>query len=206
VTGNGLGGTVLSYLASAIGGVFVWILIQKPLEKFVDSKFSRRKESARVRSLQELKSTLAIEDRTVQIGDEQIYILEFDPQGFRKENILTSRKFTRSSAEETVSKIRTDLLPLEPAQIALKVNERISNLDSSLQKEWNGDKLALESVLVTRSKAREESVVQLSFNESDYATFDVITQIWREFHRKNPNALSITDLRQVQPGLSHSFG
>ena len=203
---SNLGGTVLSYLASAVGGILVWMLIQKPLEKFVDSKFSQRKASLRLRSLKELKSILAIEDKTVQIGDEQVHILEFEPHGFRRENIVTSRRFTQSTIEETISNIRADLLPLERDLIVQRIRKRISDLDSSLQKEWNGEKLALESILLTRSKNAEESVVQLSFNESNYATFDVISKLWKEFYSKNSNCLSISDLRQVQPGLSHSFG
>ncbi|MGI5994151.1 MAG: hypothetical protein ACOX8C_04385 [Saccharomonospora viridis] len=73
---------------------------------------------------------------------------------------------------------------------------------------WNEDKLGVAAVHVRRDARYDDPHLAVDFFRTDYATFSVVTNAWREHveSRELAELLPAERLRHVLPGLSHSFG
>lgn len=143
---------------------------------------------------------------TIGAARERVFVHQFSPRGFDQSHLHT-RLVSAAPLPELLSRLPDQLRPVQ----AFEVNDRIRDQREKIEDNpnaWNEEKFGLTAVHIFRDSRYDEPNLQILFHNTDYATFSVITRAWAEYTRERDCAdmLTADRLRQVLPGLSHSFG
>lgn len=193
---------VAGVLAGGVAGVVIERLLGRPFDRFVVSPIAER---YRHRRLAELSNTYQLNGEQILIGDHNLFVRQFAPGGFRRGDLLGTYDGEHSLKDRyEQSSIASDLVSYDVLES--EIAAEADRLDQDPH-QWNGQKVALRSVAVSRTVDVEEVTLQMQFVSADHATMSAIGRVWLEAHRGHPNRILTGDqLRSVDPLLSNSFG
>ena len=151
---------------------------------------------------------LQVSGELVKVGhkSEYVFIHQFSPVGFDSTTLHT-KVVDEPPLEARIARLPDELRPIAVSELADRIERERQRLEES-PTAWNEDKLGLSAVYVGREPQHDWPTLTIHFHQTDYATFRTFTGAWQE-HVKGidlAELLPAERLREVQPGLSHSFG
>ncbi len=140
------------------------------------------------------------------VGGEHVYVHQFSTRGYDRSR-LDTRTVSIPDMKDCFAGLPESLRPISPDQVRERVEQERRRIAESLTA-WNEDKLGVAAVHVRRDARYDDPHLAVDFFRTDYATFSVVTNAWREHveSRELAELLPAERLRHVLPGLSHSFG
>jgi len=137
-------------------------------------------------------------------GHHQLFVLEFAPHGFAPDHLVVDPPDNQSLAS-TWARLPASLQPIPFDALSARIAEERSAIDRQTGA-WNARRFALRRATVGREGDDEKPTLHLAFGETDFATHRVVSQEWSASLRDRTDRLEERAIRQVLPGLSHSFG
>lgn len=188
-------------VGAAVGVVFERVL-GRPLDRFIVDPIAARRTAAR---LQRVNQRYGITGEMLRIAGHHLFVRQYTASGFRRADLVGTLGGDLLLADRhKTSSVGRLLPPLDELEREIALERQRIQSDPT---QWNGTKLSLTSLEVSRTPDTEEPVLQMHFHRSDHASMSVIGRLWQGCHAGDPARILDGDLlRTVDPLLSHSFG
>ncbi|CAM02105.1 hypothetical protein [Saccharopolyspora erythraea] len=185
-------------------GAFAERVLGRPWDRHVMARM--RKLRARRKGRKAMRK-LAVSGEFLTLGHarERVFVHQFSPRGFGRDH-LDTKLVVAEPLGERIERLPEELRPVAVAELPERIEQQRRRIEDD-PSAWNEEKLGVAAVRVSRDPRYDEPQLRIHFHQTDYATFSVLTNAWAQHVRDlDVETLSAGLLREVLPGLSHSFG
>jgi hypothetical protein len=185
--------TVLLILSVFISTISIEILIGIPYPVMLHRIFSPKKR----------EHTLLKSSNIITRGDDALLVLEYVPNGWDQNKIKISEN-SSLDISEVLKRASTETLPSNREEILRQIEAERRKFTDSVAGEWNGARLGIESITLSRTANEEHPTLHVKTFPSDYASKLAIERLIKNNpESKLPLATNVSELSSYR---LHSLG